>query len=57
MLAECWMLDAIKAYTAGQKDAQMLRDICGWLNINSMRAEKVGWVTKKEQRACFTMHA
>lgn len=31
----------VKAYTAGQKDAQMLRDICGWLNINSMRAEKV----------------
>lgn len=31
----------LKAYTAGQQDAQMLRDICGWLNINSMRAEKV----------------
>lgn len=31
-----------KAYTAGQQEAQMLRDICGWLNINSMRAEKVG---------------
>lgn len=34
-------MNETKAYTAGQKGAQMLRDICGWLNINSMRAEKV----------------
>lgn len=30
-----------KGYPDGQKSAQMLRDICGWLNINSMKAEKV----------------
>ena len=30
-----------QTYTEGQKSAQMLRDICGWLTINSMRAEKV----------------
>lgn len=35
------IVNVMKGYTAGQKDAQMLRDICGWLNINSMRAEKV----------------
>lgn len=34
---------ACKGYTQDQKDAQMLRDICGWLNVNAMRAEKVGW--------------
>ena len=49
-------MNETKAYTAGQKGAQMLRDICGWLNINSMRAEKVShpYSIVAREEACLT---
>lgn len=41
LFARCVWLCVTKGYKEGVKAVQMLRDICAWLNINSMRAEKV----------------